>query len=84
MKQFSASGQLKYNALGNSTLYSAAGIKLDWLKNLSKKLNIKLELEIEQQSYQPQHYSYQSGTQLAITIPFGISLMNNGYFISCM
>jgi len=47
------------------SLYSAAGIKLDWLKNLSKKLNIKLELEIEQQSYQPQHYSYQSGTQLA-------------------
>ncbi len=64
-EQFSASGQFKYNALGNSTLYSAAGIKLDWLKNLSKKLNIKLELEIEQQSYQPQHYSYQSGTQLA-------------------
>lgn len=64
-EQFSASGQFKYNALGNSTLYSAAGIKLDWLKNLSKKLNIKLELEIEQQSYQPQHYSYQSGAQLA-------------------
>ncbi|MGP9497130.1 surface lipoprotein assembly modifier, partial [Pseudoalteromonas sp. AOP7-A1-14] len=64
-EQFSASGQFKYNALGNSTLYSAAGVKLDWLTNLSKKLNVKLELEIEQQSYQPQHYSYQSGTQLA-------------------
>lgn len=63
--QFSASAQYKYNALGNSTLYTAGGVKFDWLHNLSKNINLKFELEVENQSYQPRGFRYQSGSQIA-------------------
>lgn len=68
--RFSLSPQVEYNASGNHALFVSAGLKADWVKNISAKSAFKFEGEVERQTYRPKALDYQSDWQWSSSMAY--------------